>query len=273
MKPNSSQPANQDAVLGGQVSSPLNGLVLGGLEGVKQRLINKDVKTKILALEQALLYGEAGLDLVIQSLKEESYDVAIASYKLLQKRNEKKAKQALQESHLFLASEAGIDYSNLSKLLMAGDWKEADSETARIMLRIAQENYHLKVEDIEKFPYKDLQSIDKLWLKASNARFGFSVQKYIYFTLGGTKTYNPKIWQEFGSKVGWKKRGLWLYQWDIDFSITAPLGGLPRCYNNSNYYYIWGGCNGMGLIPLAWGGQMGGEWLSALAYRLQECGI
>ena len=32
-------------------------------------------------------------------------------------------------------------------------------------------------EEIEKIPCKDLNVIDKLWIKYSNGRFGFRVQK------------------------------------------------------------------------------------------------
>jgi hypothetical protein len=70
-----------------------------------------------------------------------------------------------------------------------------------------------------------------LWVKYSNGRFGFSVQKRIYQGLGGTREYNGKIWEKFGDKVGWRKRGswIWLYYEDITFTFDkkAPEGHLP----------------------------------------------
>jgi len=42
----------------------------------------------------------------------------------------------------------------------------------------------LRTEDIDNFPCEDLRTIDQLWVKYSNGRFGFSVQKRIYQSLG-----------------------------------------------------------------------------------------
>ncbi|MFM6078862.1 MAG: formylglycine-generating enzyme family protein, partial [Dolichospermum sp.] len=52
-------------------------------------------KVRIAALEQALNYGEQGLDLVIAGLNNESWDVQNAAYLILNKRTETKVKQAL----------------------------------------------------------------------------------------------------------------------------------------------------------------------------------
>ncbi|HEY9607964.1 WD40 repeat domain-containing protein [Allocoleopsis sp.] len=70
MKENPDQPREQDVVLGGQV--PFGSLVLGGLENVKRRLASAVEAQRISALSDALKYGTAGLDLVIQALKNES---------------------------------------------------------------------------------------------------------------------------------------------------------------------------------------------------------
>ncbi|MFM6309566.1 MAG: GUN4 domain-containing protein, partial [Dolichospermum sp.] len=77
-------------------------------------------------------------------------------------------------------------------------------------------------------------TIDQLWVKYSNGRFGFSVQKQIYQRYEriyrgyrGTREYDEEIWRKFGDKVGWRKRGDWLYCKDITFDIKAPKGHLP----------------------------------------------
>ncbi|WP_236140929.1 serine/threonine-protein kinase [Nostoc sp. CMAA1605] len=128
-----------------------------------------------------------------------------------------------------LKSSVGMDYRQLRDLLAAGKWYEADEETARVMLAVAQREKEgwLRVEDIDNFPCEDLRIIDQLWVKYSNGRFGFSVQKRIYQSLGGTREYNKEIWQAFGDKVGWRKGGDWLYYRDITFDITAPEAHLP----------------------------------------------
>ncbi|MBW4694068.1 MAG: hypothetical protein KME27_20165 [Lyngbya sp. HA4199-MV5] len=63
------QPKSQDAILGGL--APPTGVVLGGLEGVKQRLASGVWNQQAAAVTQALQYGEAGLDLLLQTLKQE----------------------------------------------------------------------------------------------------------------------------------------------------------------------------------------------------------
>jgi hypothetical protein len=89
-----------------------------------------------------------------------------------------------------------MNYRKLRYLLVKGKWKEADQETARLMLAVAKREKEgwLDPESIDNFPCADLLTIDQLWVKYSNGRFGFSVQKQIYQSLGGTSEYNKKIW-------------------------------------------------------------------------------
>jgi hypothetical protein len=54
------QPRPDDAVLGGQCQAPIDGAVLGGIEGVRQRLATENIEVKKVALPQALNYGEYG---------------------------------------------------------------------------------------------------------------------------------------------------------------------------------------------------------------------
>ena len=111
-----------------------------------------------------------------------------------------------------LVSAVGVDYNKLRDLLVAKNWKEADLETNKRMLEVAgrESQGWLRVKDVENFPCQDLGTIDKLWVKYSGGKFGFSVQKQIYQDLGGTKDYDKKVWESFGDKVGWRKWGSWL---------------------------------------------------------------
>ncbi|MFM6246861.1 MAG: GUN4 domain-containing protein, partial [Dolichospermum sp.] len=132
-----------------------------------------------------------------------------------------------------LKSYVGMDYRKLRDLLKAGKWKEADEETLRVMLAVAKQEREgwLNVESIDNFPCADLRTIDKLWVKYSDGRFGFSVQKRIYQGLGGTREYNQEIWLKFGDKVGWRRSwwrgGSWLYYSLLTFDKKAPEGHLP----------------------------------------------
>ncbi|MFM2064159.1 MAG: hypothetical protein RLZZ507_3830 [Cyanobacteriota bacterium] len=126
-------------------------------------------------------------------------------------------------------SATDIDYEKLDKLLSAGNWKEADYETARLMLKIAAREKEgvLGLEDIKNFPIKNLLIIDKLWVKYSNGQFGFSVQKQIYQSLAGTQKDYQQTWKAFCEQIGWRQSGKWLNYKDIDCNLTAPKAHLP----------------------------------------------
>ncbi len=123
----------------------------------------------------------------------------------------------------------GVNYHQLEQLLKAGKWKEADQETANKMLEVAGRTKEgwLWTEDIDNFPCEDLRTIDQLWVKYSNGRFGFSVQKRIYQSLGGTGSYDPNVWKAFADQVGWRVNGEWLYYKDLKFNHTAKEAHLP----------------------------------------------
>ena len=129
-----------------------------------------------------------------------------------------------------LVSAVGMDYGQLRDLLAAGKWKEADEETAEVMLKVAgRENEGwLDTDSIKKFPCKDLRTIDQLWVKYSNGRFGFSVQKRIWLEVGGNPgNYDDKVWEKFGDRVGWRVKNDWISYSDLTFSVNAPQGHLP----------------------------------------------
>ena len=147
-------------------------------------------------------------------------------------------------TNIVLKSARGVNYSRLQQLLAAGNWKEADKETRKVMLQVVSRESKrgwLKTEDIDNFPCEDLQTIDQLWLHYSQGKFGFSVQKEIYESLGGTRHYNEKVWEKFGDRVGWRKGGSWVLYSDLSFNKDkAPKAHLP--------YRFWTG--------VSWGGSM-----------------
>ncbi|GCL41300.1 MULTISPECIES: serine/threonine-protein kinase [Nostocales] len=142
-----------------------------------------------------------------------------------------------------LKSSCGMDYRKLRDYLAQGKWKEADKETARVMLAVAKREKEGWLDDksIDNFPCADLRTIDQLWVKYSGGKFGFSVQKRIYQSFGGTRKYNLEIWEKFGDKVGWRKGGYWLYYKDITYDKKAPEGHLPvRPGKARNVGWLWG---------------------------------
>ena len=169
---------------------------------------------------------------------------------------------------LKLKSEKGVDYTKLRDLLAAGKWKEANQETAHLMFKMThqiidnttlstflekeksreadQETSNqsktvldpnlpfLNVKDIENFPGDDLQTIDQLWLKYSKGKFGFSVQKKIYFNyMRGkkeSKEFDEDKWLKFCSRVGWikEKEGKYVKDSELIFELDQAFEGhLP----------------------------------------------
>ncbi|MEH1976894.1 MAG: GUN4 domain-containing protein [Nostoc sp.] len=133
-------------------------------------------------------------------------------------------RQEQQSTGNDLLSEKGIDYTRLRDLLKAGDWKEADQETLAVMLKATgrerERQDYLNINSIHNFPCTDLRTIDQLWVKYSNGRFGFSVQKRIWESLG-------KDYEKFGDRVGWRKSEKWLRYSDMLLNTSAPEGHLP----------------------------------------------
>ena len=98
------QPKAQDTVFGGQAETPLGSLVLGGIEGVKRRLASPAIALKVTALREALNYGDAGLNLVLQNLQNESIKVQRTAQLLLWHSSEPHVHQILanyNQYHLF----------------------------------------------------------------------------------------------------------------------------------------------------------------------------
>ena len=91
------QPREYDAILGGQNSTPVNAAVLGGIAGVKSRLASPAIEVRIAALSDALKYGEAGLDLIVGALRDESMEVKVAAYSLLKDRKDLKIQLQFQD--------------------------------------------------------------------------------------------------------------------------------------------------------------------------------
>ncbi len=96
MTNNQNQPNQYDAVLGGNAPPPIHGAVLGGIEGVKRRLASSNIEAQIAALNDALNYGDVGLDFLISTLQHESVKIRQYTYKLLQDKEETQVKQALE---------------------------------------------------------------------------------------------------------------------------------------------------------------------------------
>ncbi|MBD0334300.1 MAG: GUN4 domain-containing protein [Cyanobacteria bacterium Co-bin13] len=141
-----------------------------------------------------------------------------------------------------IQSAVGADYSRLRELLWQGKWQEADRETERALLKafnlVGQaSNANQPLQDVrivdhatlEQLPCVDLLTIDQLWRRYSDSRFGFRAQAQIFEEVAAQP-------QEFLRAVGWSE-GLSLGNTSLiqssqpynrlQFSREAPEGHLP----------------------------------------------
>lgn len=202
----------------------------------RQHLINNSVSNKLGEILDKLIefgtkkrYQSAGE--VLQELAVK-LDLVIPAKPLSQTTIQETVLPVFQPAtseEINLKSAREIDYTNLRDFLAQEKWQEADRETANFLLKVADrtKEKYLKIEDIDNLPCEDLATINQLWLHYSQGKFGISVQKKIYESLGGTKNYDPQKWNAFGLKVGWRVNNHWLYYDQIAFDIKAPAGHLP----------------------------------------------
>ncbi|MFE4108219.1 GUN4 domain-containing protein [Almyronema epifaneia] len=126
-----------------------------------------------------------------------------------------------------ITSSRGVDYRRLRQLLWSKQWQEADRETERVMLQAGSQDMRpLSSSLLNSFPCVDLVTVDGLWQRYSDRRYGFVAQRQIY-------TEQPTI-QDFLRIVGWQDNWGWggvlriskAYS-DLQFHEGAPKGHLP----------------------------------------------
>lgn len=203
-------------------------------------------KSQLQLVQELQQAGEDGLSALMQFLLErQSYLsngasqqtshstfsdlVAGTAYQALFKADSQLATEFLQ-THLPtgvvpLRSEAGVDYTPIQQLLAQQDFLAADKVTLQKMCELAGpaavQRKWLYFTEIAQFPATDLQTINSLWWVHSEGKFGFSVQREIWLSVG-------KDWEKLWSKIGWKAGNNWTrYPEEFTWNLTAPRGHLP----------------------------------------------
>jgi hypothetical protein len=115
-----------------------------------------------------------------------------------------------------------LDYTNLVAFLNAQKYEAADRETLSLMLRAAgaEQRGYFELADLETLCDDVLETLDRLWLQASEGRFGFSVQRRLYWDTEGE-------YSQLGTRVGWVTGGKWFDEESIRYHADAPEGHLP----------------------------------------------
>ncbi len=123
------------------------------------------------------------------------------------------------------------NYYQLSQYLQAKNWESAAEETQSLMLKIThrEKKKWLSTRSIETFPCDALQNIDKLWLNASQDRFGFSVQTEIWKQENSGKiNFGYQVEQKFKQRLGWQQEEIKNTESKFKLSIDTPLGHFPK---------------------------------------------
>jgi hypothetical protein len=199
------------------------------LASLKRRLLSALEYERLSALPDALNYGHEGLNLVIRALRDPSDAVQQEAYTLLCDRPEMRAKKALE-----LFSSSGVNYMRLRSLLIAQKWQLADRETLRLFVKATgfTDAKHLRPNQISQIPCDDLRIADRLWLKYSRGKFGFSVQRSLWKSCDDWFWNKADAWSAFGDRVGWRVNHLlnpnhWKRYHELTFDRSAPTGHLP----------------------------------------------
>jgi eukaryotic-like serine/threonine-protein kinase len=124
------------------------------------------------------------------------------------------------------------DLSQLETYLAKKQWQQADTETDKLILKIAGEDNALDSESSNKIPCKSLQKIDELWMKNSNKHFGFTSQTKAFLETGNNfDEYIESNYEAFGNKISWRFLGAWKRYKDFNFKAIDPTitlsGNLP----------------------------------------------
>ena len=154
-----------------------------------------------------------------------------------------------------------LRFRDLERFLSNQQWRNADQETYRLMITIVgkEDGQWFEEKDLLEFPCAELKTIDRLWLQASQGRYGFSVQKEIYVRCGAKLNGNypgTEIWEQFGTEVGWRVNDSWQNYNEWTWNSMGVPGHLPA----------WWSRGGWGVVR--WGGSM---W--SLFSRIKTCEV
>jgi hypothetical protein len=108
------------------------------------------------------------------------------------------------------------------------------------------ETDYLRPEELLNFPCTDLLTVDALWVRYSNGKWGFSVQKRIYVECGAKldgSNLSDAIWEGFCHRIGWFKDNSYVSYSDRIFDLNnARAGEFPMWWGS------YGGLGGGGLL-------------------------
>ena len=133
-----------------------------------------------------------------------------------------------------LNSECGMDYVPLANMLLIGDFKGADQFTRDALIKIAgegaQKRGYVYFTEVKSLPEQDMATIEKLWLKYSKGKFGYTVQRAVWNQVTVAQDF-----ERFCRKIGWnmmengiERKLKWFGKSEFIYDLDkAPVGHLP----------------------------------------------
>ena len=202
------------------------------ISGTKHRIYSESEKNQLKLVSQLLDEGEAGLDILMDWMSQvgQSDNLALGkAYQSLYLNSNPRIQEFLTNRYpqgvVKLNSKQNIDYQPLQQLLAQQDFQGADVVTLQKLCELAGpaaiERKWLYFTEVESIPVTDLQTIDRLWLMSSEGKFGFSVQRRIWLSVG-------KNFSQLWIKIDWKSGNSWTrYPKEFTWNLSAPKGHLP----------------------------------------------
>ncbi|MGK7904763.1 MAG: GUN4 N-terminal ARM-like repeat domain-containing protein [Hormoscilla sp.] len=204
------------------------------LDRLETQLKSGSVKNQLQAISQLADASAAGTRLLMAFLRDRLADsqptpIDGKVYQTLLAASDPQVQEFLQADFptgvVQLRSDREIDYTQLQQLLAKLDWQAADRLSNQKLCELAGpgavQRKWLYFTEVQKFPIADLQTINSLWLVYSEGKFGFSVQRELWLSVG-------KNWDKLWPKIGWKSGNNWTrYPTEFTWNISAPKGHLP----------------------------------------------
>lgn len=204
------------------------------INSINHSIYSESEKNQLKLVSQLLeTDGDEGLNILMDwmvSVKSQSDNLALGkAYHALYSDKNPKIQEFLHNHYphgvVPLKSAVDIDYQPLQQLLAQQNFQEADVVTLQTMCQLAGaaavERKWIYFTEVVNFPITDLQTLDQLWRMSSEGKFGFSVQRKIWLSVGQDFS---KLW----TKIDWKSGNTWTrYPQDFTWNLSAPKGHLP----------------------------------------------
>lgn len=203
------------------------------LVDLRNQLQGDSLKKQLSAVHELLALGQAGIEVLTTTLVDRKDEPPMILdgkiFQVLHATEQEGLREVLMQhwpqGRLEMPSEQSIDYKLLQDLLVRQEFEEADRVTLAKLCELAGptavKRKWVYFTEVEQFPVVDLHTIDRLWLIYSEGKFGFSVQRRLWLSLG-------QNWDKFWPRIGWKDDNIWTrYPGGFIWDLSAPDGHLP----------------------------------------------